>query len=129
MDEKAQRLECFFKEKETSPEYKIIENYFDMSRCNEIKLIGPVAALCKESNATNIAEWVDYYKTTPYFQNLGTSFLRIRNTLNQNNLFFEDKILKSCLQTFVFWKTWCGCLAEINACSLLQDEDFIVSLF
>ena len=125
MDEKAQKLECFFKEKEISPEYKIIENYFDISRCNEIKLIGPVASLCKESNARNVVEWVDYYKTTPYFTNLGASFLRIKNTLNQNNLFFEDKVLKSCLQTFVFWKTWCGCLAEINARSLLQDEDFI----
>ena len=127
MDDKSHRLEEFFKQKEISPEYKMAEKYFDESRCNEIRLIGPVATLCKESNSKNINDWIEYYKSTIYFKNILTSFYRIKNTLSKHNICFDDNTLKQCLQTFIFWKTWCGCLAEITALNMLQDEDFSCS--
>ena len=110
----------FFKKISHSNEYKTIQKYFYRCDCVSYHMVGHIALLIRDSKATTLCEWFDFYKTTVYYSNLKIATKNLHTALLEDNHVYTVQIVSLCLKTFIFYKSWIGCKKEQEAMKLFH---------
>lgn len=124
LNQRDKEYHSFFQKMSDSNEYKTIQKYFYKSDCVSCTMIGHITRLIRESQATTLCEWYDFYKHTTYYSNLTIATKNLQTTLTEYNLSYPVQTVLLCLKTFIIYKAWIGCQMEQEAMKILNDTNY-----
>lgn len=107
-----------------SQNYKIVQLYFKDNGCVDYQVVGHTTSLCRQSKAKKFIDWIKYYASTPYANNLSIAVRKLQEVLKEHQLEYSDEVVEICLKTFILYQTWKGVEQELAATQLLTDKNY-----